>query len=706
MTLRDLTINDSYRSGKDRFANDFFIPCLSESISYSRAVGYFTSGSLALVAPGLDKLVARGGRIRLVASPYLTEEDVEQIKLGYELRDVVERALLREIDGADEAQVPRLGRLGRLIADGFLDIRIAVARFNGGIGLYHEKIGIFADAFGNAVSFIGSMNETVRAHIENLESFEVFRSWQPDDARRVAQHAHDFELLWSGENPAVEISELPDMAVERFQALVLQATDFDDQISNPDLPILEPKTNGFGEPRIPGGLDLREYQRAAVTSWFQNDGRGTLKMATGTGKTVTALAATAQLYRFLQQKKQSLLTIVVCPYQHLVDQWAGELKAFGVEPFCCYESYTAWAPQVERLLSPLNSGSLRHLALVTTVATFRGQPFQTLLRKVEASVILIADEVHNMGASGVRAKLPEKVRYRLALSATPERWYDEEGTDALFTYFGATVYELTLGTAIELGALSRYRYTPVVVALDSDETDHYFELTARIAQMSHGEIEPGDDGPDEILGRLLRRRAGLVGHAVNKLPALQHQMAQRSSEWFQLVYCAEGTPPLREEDPSQVASVLDLLGNQMRATADKYVSDTPRNERRSLLSRFGTGDDLRYLVSMRCLDEGVDIPDARVAYLLASSSNPRQFIQRRGRILRLPKDGRTKVAEIIDFVAVPEASATGAGVDGTDQALVRRELTRVLDFASLAINGPEAIQALLAVRQRYHLLDV
>ena len=706
MGLRSLQLRDSYRSGRDQLAKDFFVPCLTQSRSYSRAVGYFTAGSLGLVAPGLRELVANGGVIRIVASPHLREEDVAQIRLGYQIRDVIDMAISRELDAATESDRRRLGLLGRLIADGKLDIKIAFANLNGQIGLYHEKIGIFQDENNDAVSFVGSMNETVQAHISNLESFEVFRGWAPEDARRVAQHVRDFEALWNDDTPFVEIYDLPDLALEHLKRLALKVTD---AYQSPDPETLEPllaaSTGGYGEPRIPRKVELRSYQREAVGAWFDNDGQGTFKMATGTGKTYTALAAMTQLFRHHQQHTRPLLTVVVCPYQNLVDQWAADLRMFGCQPIWCYESYTSWAPTVERLIGPLTSGSVPYLALVTTVATFRGAPFQALLSKVNAPTLLIADEVHNMGAESVRKALPENVRYRLALSATPERWFDDAGTKALFDYFGPTVFELTLGDAIKMGALSEYRYTPIPVLLDDDETNLYAELTSKIGRLLTSNAEPSDDDADSILGQLLRKRAAVLAHASNKLAAFEHEVRQRSSKWHQLVYCGEGTPPTREGDRSQVDSVVDLLGNQLRMTVDRYVSDTPVAERRQILERFGSEKDLQFVVSMRCLDEGVDLPEARVAYLLASSSNPRQFIQRRGRILRLPKDGSRKVAEIVDFIAIPNGSPLAAAAE-TERNLLKRELQRVLDFASLAINGPEATAALLDVRRRYHLLDL
>jgi superfamily II DNA or RNA helicase len=345
------------------------------------------------------------------------------------------------------------------------------------------------------------------------------------------------------------------------------------------------------------------------------------------------------------------------------------------------------------------------VAMVATNSSFAGDKFQSILARITLSLMVIADEAHNLGSSAYRSALPSNATYRLALSATPERWFDDEGTDALINYFGPAVFELGLGKAIEIGALTPYLYLPRLIELNEHETQLYVDTTAQIASR----IAAGEDlkhaDQTSPLGFLLRQRSGILGHAEGKLAALRTDLTARSNSWFQLIYCAEGrrpTAPGELPGPNQLRDVMHLTGNQLHLAAHSYISETPRLERRALLRRFGTGNDLRVLVAMRCLDEGVDIPDARTGYLLASSSNPRQFIQRRGRLLRRAP-GKDR-AEIIDYLAVPP-SGTPVNFD-IERALLTRELQRANEFGKLAENYEATLQALRPLKERYQLMDM
>jgi superfamily II DNA or RNA helicase len=342
--------------------------------------------------------------------------------------------------------------------------------------------------------------------------------------------------------------------------------------------------------------------------------------------------------------------------------------------------------------------------MVATNASFAGERFQAVLSRISQPLLVIADEAHNLGSSTYRSSLPPNATYRLALSATPERWFDDEGTDALTEYFGPVVFELGLGEAIEMGALCRYRYQPRLVELTEPENELYVELTGQIAQrLARGESLK-DDASSPI-GYLLRRRAAILGHADAKLAQLHSDIQARRDAWFQLIYCAEGSQPVDAGEPvrpTQISQVMDLVGNDLRLAAHSYVAETPRPDRRALLRRFSTGDDLRVLVAMRCLDEGVDIPDARVGYLLASSSNPRQFIQRRGRILR--RAPGKNMAEIVDYLAVPRVG-TPLNFD-VERSLLTRELERANEFGKLAENYEDTLALLRPLKERYQLMHL
>lgn len=703
--FRSLKVSRRYRSDRGDVVREFYRPVLSAAISYSRAVGYFTSTSMALFARGIYDFAAHGGRMRLIASPHLNEDDIADIERGYAVREVAERAVLRELDADVPEQVLNgLGIVGRLIASARLDVKLAFVERNGLVGIYHEKIGVFRDPHGDLIAFTGSANETLGGLAANFESIHAYRGWLAEDTERALEIEQDFDELWADNTPSLRVIPFPDVARDRLVSIstnrpAVALPDSDDAVE--PCTIAEPAP---GYLRIPAGITPRDYQRQAVEAWLGRRGRGMLKMATGIGKTKTALFAAYQLGQALRQRVQPLVIVIVVPFQHLVDQWVPDVEAFGVRPIAVYESSQRWQAAVEDQLAESRLGRRPVIAMVATNASFAGERFQGILGRITQQLLLIADEAHNLGSTRYRNALPSNAQYRLALSATPERWFDDEGTEALTGYFGEPAFELGLGQAIEMGALCRYRYYPRLVELTDEENDLYVELTTQIAKLlaSNDSLNEDDNSP---LGKLLRRRAGVLGHAHGKLDLFASDMKANRDAGYQLVYCAEGRKPSQDPSsrpPTQVAQVLNLLGNRLHVTAHKYVSDTPRAERKVLLRRFGTGDDLRVLVAMKCLDEGVDIPDARLAYLLASSSNPRQFIQRRGRILR-PAPGKSH-AEIIDYVAVPQAG-TPINFD-VERRLLIRELQRVNEFAKLADNYEDTLSLLRPLKETYQLMDM
>lgn len=708
--LRAAHLNADYRSDRCDIVRDFYTPALAAATSYDRAVGYFSASVLAVLGQGLDDFATRGGTMRLIASPQLNAEDVEQIHAGYELRAVLEQAAKRDLEQA--AQDPRaasgLGKLGLLIAEGRLDIKLAYISSDDRIGIYHEKIGIFRDGL-DLVAFKGSANETMPGLVGNFESIEVFRTWEPGDSPRAVRISQDFEDLWADRTPLLRVMDFTAAA----HMVIEQCTKPTVYRNEPELPNMDgavitlPRPVAPGRLVIPDELTVREYQKLAVERWFADGGQGILRMATGTGKTLTALSAAAQLTRMLHNRDQGLLTLVIAPYQHLVDQWCKDIAWFGMQPIRAYESTGSWYGRASSLLDALALGTAQGGVIVTTNTTFAADPLQSLLAHYRGRLLVIADECHNLGAKRMRGKLPTSADYRLGLSATPERWFDDVGTTALTDYFGDVVFEMGIGDAIGAGALCRYTYTPVLVELDDDEAYLYAEVTEKIAKIIAAQGFTDDADDDSPLGKLLRKRSNILGHARAKLPALRREITTRRNDWYQLLYCAEGRHPLAYEtgdvhEPTQLQQALSMVGHELRMPAAPYTAETKRNERQQLLRKFATGRELQVLLSMKCLDEGVDVPAARTAYLLASSSNPRQFIQRRGRVLR--KAPGKESADIIDFIVIPPHGASDLQRE-TERKMVARELARVTEFARLADNEARTLDILRPLRLRYGLLD-
>lgn len=692
MALRDVGIGDSYRTGSQNLVRDFYRPCLGAATRYDRAVGYFTSTSLAAAAGGLRPFLNRpDSRMRLIASPALTDEDVDAIESGYDMREVVADAVDRELSrDVPDTGSQRLQLLTWLIANDRLDLKLAIVRNRERVGIYHEKFGIFSDE-DDSVVFIGSANESASGLLANFESVEVFRSWEDGESGRVSRRIADFDALWADQTPGLTVMDFPEASRRQLLARYEPSLDFDERGDNDSFA-------GDGRDfRIPYELQLRSYQKDAIRGWWKNNGRGIWEMATGTGKTITALSAVAELWRVLRDD-QSLVVVVTVPYKHLADQWASEVRRFGARPILAYEGQARWSGEVDAALAAAVGGYRRLSILIAVNATFCSPAFQERMRLVSGSLALVSDEVHTTGAKRMREQLLRHAQFRLGLSATPDRHLDLDGTQAIREYFGESVYQLGLKRAIELGALVPYRYFPVVVELTEEELDEYVKLTKKIAKAlgPATDVDP-DDAPSGV-DRLLFKRARLIGSADNKIPALRRVISPHQHESHTLVYCAD-----RTGDDPQLNQVLSLLGTELGIHVNTFTAEEDRETRTSLLSRFAHGD-LQALAAIRCLDEGVDVPATQRAFILASSQNPRQFIQRRGRVLR--RSPGKESADIYDFLVSPPDLSDDPAVYELERRLVGRELLRAVELCDAATNSAEALAQLRPLRNRYDLLSL
>ena len=703
MKLSALTdrLKISYRSGRDDLIKDFYVPCLESTVLYRRAVGYFTSAGLACAAQGVASLVRRGGSMRLVASPVLNDEDLEAFRVGSEKPDeILWRVASRQLKDIEGLLLhDRLNALAWLIANGSLEVKLAVRLSEDqrpSAGLYHEKIGVFTDADGGHVAFSGSCNETAGGLVNNFESIDVYWSWQ-DPQNRVREKINDFDALWTNKTPGVRIYEFTEISRELLrdykQSYSPQVHDSSSSEHLTPSISAEPGT-------IPAWLEIRDYQRIGLEKWKAAGGKGILAMATGSGKTITALYLACRMH----EKIKPLVVIVVCPYVNLALQWVDEIRKFGMDPVCCFRNRQQWEQPLDGALDALLAGVTSILPIVVVNQTFLTDAFQCRLRPTKVQHLLIADEVHNLGASKLQHTLNPLIKYRLGLSATPERYGDEEGTQAILDYFGDVVYEFTLKEAIARNVLCRYFYFPVLVALTENEKERYWELTMQISRA----MARGKDGEvNERLRMLLIQRSRLLSAAAEKLPALGQVIASMDEPVRKaLVYCGDGRFENSNEEESirQVSAACRLLGQELGLRVRKFTYEEPEQERVSILAGL-RGGTLDAVVAIRCLDEGIDVPDARLGFILASSANPRQFVQRRGRLLRRA-DGKD-FAHIWDFVIDPP-DFSGCDDDhafNVERRLFERELRRILEFCGTAENGAAALHKLQPLRQRYNLLS-
>lgn len=694
MALSDLALATRYRSNETNLVKDFYIPCLTHSVLYQRAVGYFTSSGLSLAAKGLAAFLKGNGTMQLVASPFLTEDDERAIAEGHRDREqVLVESLIRQLESvSDEMTLSRLACLAQLVATKRLDIQLAnKIDVHGRLkrGIYHEKIGIFTDEDGNSVAFTGSSNETAGGLVENFESVHVFCSWD-DPQNRVRVIKDDFSNLWNNMTTGLVVLPFPEAAKKgliRHLRAEPPTVDPDEEEAG-----VQPFTSQSRSQLTLSTFKPWPHQLQAVDMWISHNCRGILQMATGAGKTKTAVLAIQRVTSDLQPG----LVVIVAPYKHLLEQWSDECERWSIRHFLCSSDYPEWPNRFNDLRLSLAAGEKSLSAVLVTYNTFTSDRFQSILERCKVAKMLIADEVHHLGSSSSRIPL-EGFAKRLGLSATPQRIYDSEGTQWMTDNVGPIIFRFDIKDAIPR-FLCPYDYFIHCVYLDPHEQQEFQEVMAQITRAcaSGGSIVEEDPEANKSIGPLLRKRQEIIGGASGKLPKLLELIGEQRTRHgpnsinFSLFYSSERL----------FAKLVDELSNTVRLRISKFTFAESREERAQILENFAN-ERIQGIVAMKCLDEGMDIPATRNAFILASSSNPMEYVQRRGRVLRNApgKDHAT----IHDLFVLP---APDSSINDYDRRLVERELIRAKEFASTSRNPVSAGRTILEVQKRYQLLHL
>lgn len=653
--LSKLDLDTEYRSTKNDPVETFYKKCLRNADLYQRAVGYFRSSVLLIIGRTLLEFARRGGRIQLICSPSLSEEDVRSISGGYARRDeVLASAVIEEFDRllAEPSTAFPAKALATLISCGALEVRLA--QLISGNGIYHEKIGLFTDGFGHTVSFRGSTNETWSGwHAEgNFEAIEVFCDWDgPSDRIRIDKHSNHFATLWSGKDPSVTVSAFPETAeiyLRKYAANSIEE-------------IMEsvPVTPTSRRQPLP-------HQTEALEAWRRQGCRGIFEHATGTGKTFTAIVA---IRDHVRTGKPAL---VLVPSRLLLHQWAEEIsdEIPDAALMLAGDGQNRW--KLHGRLKSMTAADLElgprvTLAMMPTAAT------DLFLAGVAESdeLLLVVDEVHQIGSPINSRALKIAAGLRLGLSATPRRYGDTEGTKRLMDYFGGVVPPpITLGDAMKAGRLVPYQYFPHAISLNADEADQWLDFTNRIKkEIARSSTDAnGEKLLSERAKMLLIQRSRIAKKATAKVDLAVRTIKREyrdGQSW--LIYCEDS------EQLGDVVNALRVTGIETIEYHSNMIGD--RVATMEWFHKFGG-----ILVSIKCLDEGVDIPQVSHALILASSQNPRQFIQRRGRVLRI-SPGKN-MAQIHDAIVRPLNSES----EPEQLGLLRGELIRAIEFANGAIN--------------------
>lgn len=728
----DWAEDGTYVPGEEYSPDRFFNDGLMNSTEFDLKLGYFSSAAISVLAEGFATFISRGGFMRLIINHIVSQKDKEAITDGFmgNIIDCTDLSNFQYLKTTfDEYQEQFFRCLAYMISQKRIDIRIIKPR--GKKGIAHTKTGQFRDG-DSVTAFTGSANFTISGLFNNIEDINIVRSDSLDVMvqNRIAKQKKDFDSIMFGEKKGIDylspkdlveaiscnygdsdIEELLDVE-KKLREVKKRHRDEHILCAHEDIPVIEPHFP-YDKPR--------EYQIQAFENWKNNGQKGLFAMATGTGKTITSLNCLLEIYK----RKRYYKALILVPTVTLVEQWEGECRKFyfnRIIKVC--SKYPSWKEEIRRLRFDINfSGKEEEVSyvIISTYSSFaRENVFNTLNTFSRTQVLLIADEAHNMGAPGIFKRLGA-ISYlrRIGLSATPERQFDDKGNKRIFHFFGADekfTYEYSMAEAIKNGVLCRYFYYPHLVSLTTDEMEQYSEYSVKISKYFN--YNSGTfDKTDDILMALLLARKRIIHKAFNKLAVfnkiIKDRYDEKGSLAYTLVYVPEGNKTdmfssdifdkrdtIDEDDDSQ--HLIDLYTKAVcdidkYVTVKKFTGDT--KDRDAILADFALGK-LQVLTSMKCLDEGVDVPRSEMAIFCASTGNPRQFIQRRGRVLRTHKD--KKFAYLHDLVVIPKITASSPSFR-MEQMLLLNELKRVNNFAQLSENPSYALSELLDVMNYYGL---
>ena len=687
MTLRAIPdIRPLYILPKDPATEHVLIPCFQSATHVDCMMGFFSSEILVSLAPGLATFMNRADEsLRLIISPLLRPEDKAAIAEGIaSVEDIVNTTLEDFVVTENAIAQHTLKCLSWMLRHGRVEIKIALMKD----ALFHPKVWLFHEG-DDVIAAHGSSNMTYAGIQKNIEQMSISKSWEDANQYYITERFCDqFKQFWTNYDESCTVIPIPQAIEENllktynsdippteddFHTLYKQATDS----------IKESSTtydfNRLSRPSftIPSHLEFEEgdfeHQGRAITAWCEADYQGILEMATGSGKTIAAMICGHRLY----EREKPLLIVVAAPYIPLIQQWCDEILPFGLKPVNLTEANGAKgrAAELHRLKRKFRIGSSKVEIVVVSHRTLCNSGFKAELEKFDCKTLLIADEVHNLGSEGFINDPPNFFDYRLGLSATPIRQYDEEGTEHLLEFFGPIVFQFTLEEAIGR-CLVEYEYYVHPVELTDEEMDEWYALTERIGKNAWRQEEDPDD---EYLMKLLRDRRALLENAENKVVVLEDVLTQREDFTklrHTLIYTSDKAPE-QLKDVNALLNKHGVLFHQLT-----YEETGNREKTRRIIQSFQEGT-LRVLTAKRVLDEGVNIPEIEKAFILASTTVERQWVQRRGRLLRTcSKTGKTH-SEIHDFIALPSDLDN---LDTRARALIESELKRIQAFAYLAKN--------------------
>lgn len=687
--FKDLTLKKVYDSEQDNIICDFYVPTLSSCKLYKRVTGYFSSGSLLVAAKGIISLIRNNGKMDLISSANLSYEDFAALRDGlsgnYISNSIDEIIKYGAVDDLDHLKL-----LSWMVAKNCLNLKIAYLHRNSK-GIFHEKFGIMYDEEGSKISFSGSINETAGGWLNNQEEFKVFRSWNGEENTYLSNDEIKFNKYWSGESETIEVVDL----TEAIKKNLIIITPDENELTQIEERVLNNYKTSIGNEwsdakNLNQKKNLYDYQKTAIQNWVDNNYTGIFEMATGTGKTITAIGCIEKVI----EKKDKVLIFIAAPQNHLITQWEDELHKqipdFGT--IICNGDNKNWRRELQSVLFNYQNGVDTNKIILTSYDTMSSKDFIDFINKYysnERSYLLIADEMHNIGADNNSRSMVDIFDMRLGLSATPKRYFDDTGTQKIFDYFGKTVYEYGLQRAIDEDKLTRYKYYPKLVHMTQDEYNKYIVLTKKIGKLSHGNNQEND----KYLEMLTFKRAEITKKSKEKTEKFKEIIEDMSKDGdikYLLIYC---------QDNDQLQDCQNII-NYYSIVNHKLTDKESTHQRDAILTDF-SNKNYQAIVAMNCLDEGIDVPATKTAIIMASSGNPRQYVQRRGRVLR--KFPGKELAYIYDFIVLPPSNLQTSQITEVEKRILKTELTRVREFLSTAENKLEILNNLSDIMSIYEV---
>ena len=647
MSFKDLEIKNSYiNQGHEGLVEAFLNPALKHTKEYKRSVGFFSSDGLLPIMDGLMALARNQGKIKLIASPRLNEEDINAINSGYEQRqEHVTNAFSRNfVEEMDKLSEVKLQFLCELIRSGVLDIKIVVLKGkNISAGMYHDKLGILRDFDGNAIAFYGSPNSSYGGYKGNYERIRLARSWKSAFEDIVQEEEAEFDSLWGNTNPFLETYNYTDTAEKKIIEVIKRKS------------AASKKT----------GIVLRDYQEKAIEAWVANNYHGFYVMATGTGKTWTAIYSAKALV-----EKHPCMIVICAPYKHLVKQWAEDVeKAFPEAKIIMVSSENqGWDHQITTEIIRGHYNPNSQIIIISTISSFRMERFNKAISKYKGERLLIVDEAHRF--TDRPETLHAEFDYMLGLSATPFSGKSAAKGKELMAFFGGQVFSLPIEEALDRGFLVPYYYYPIFVNATFDEEEKFSKYSFIISSCFKGNVcvEP------EKLARALRGRLRIISMAEAKMDQLKSIVEKIGERDHFVVYCGDGKLFDENGDELRHINAVKKVLTELDYKPSQFTAKENMATRMDLVDSFNKGQ-IDALAAIRCLDEGINIPSIKSALILSSNDDYREFVQRRGRILRLYND--KKSAKIFDVVVLPSSYSTGWAAI---------ELRRFHEYAKLALN--------------------